>query len=214
MTFVHAPVSAAAASGHDMHLSTQDAGAFQDAGETSQLPGLERVVSDIRSSAGQVIYLDTDGADDSFSNRPVRIDGSDIPVFQAPGELAGRADSEQIIYLDFDGASQVVYDGPVEVGPFDVASFVFPDSFENRDEVISDLVGGLNSRFDGHAQFVIDRPRQGDFSTVYVGMTDAPFSSYGLFRAWPKRWMWGMRILTTTPWFLRRTWMPIIGALN
>lgn len=53
------------------------------------LPGLELVDPDVTKLAGQVFYLDVDGVSEVTYHGPVTVTGLDIPVFAAPGNLAG-----------------------------------------------------------------------------------------------------------------------------
>jgi hypothetical protein len=60
------------------------------------LPGLELTDPDPANLAGQIIYLDFDGAHDVIYNGPITVGPFDVPAFQAPGGLAGQ---EQPIIL-------------------------------------------------------------------------------------------------------------------
>ena len=54
------------------------------------LSDLELIDPDPASFAGQIIYLDFDGANDVVYNGPVTVGPFDVPAFQAPGRLAGQ----------------------------------------------------------------------------------------------------------------------------
>jgi hypothetical protein len=54
------------------------------------LPGLKLIDPEPVNLAGQVIYLDFDGADDVVYNGPITVGPFDVPTFQAPGGLAGQ----------------------------------------------------------------------------------------------------------------------------
>ena len=54
------------------------------------LPGLQLVDPRPDQFAGQIVYLDFDGAQNVTYNGPIVVEDIDIPAFQAPGELAGQ----------------------------------------------------------------------------------------------------------------------------
>ncbi|MDP6717124.1 MAG: hypothetical protein QGF59_00660 [Pirellulaceae bacterium] len=56
------------------------------------LPGL-RLVDPHTNVDGQIIFLDFDGAEDVVYNGPVTVGPFDVPVFEAPGELAGQEEA-------------------------------------------------------------------------------------------------------------------------
>ena len=55
-----------------------------------EIPGMVLVDPVEDQFAGQVVYLDFDGAENVTYDGPVVVDGIDIPAFEALGELAGR----------------------------------------------------------------------------------------------------------------------------
>ena len=57
---------------------------------SASLPGLHLVDPTVDRFDGQVIYLDFDGENDVTYNGPVTVEGIDVPIFSAPGELAGQ----------------------------------------------------------------------------------------------------------------------------
>jgi hypothetical protein len=61
--------------------------------QAPRLPGLVLMDSDLGALGGQLVYLDTDGAQDLTYDGPIQIDGIDIAPFRAPGELAGQEDA-------------------------------------------------------------------------------------------------------------------------
>src|SRR5262245_49122927 len=71
-----------------------DAGRAASAGVVIEAdPGLELSAldsDDLSALLGQVIYLDIDGASGVRYDGPVRVEGIDVPEFQAPAALAGE----------------------------------------------------------------------------------------------------------------------------
>ncbi|MFT5497396.1 MAG: Ca2+-binding RTX toxin-like protein, partial [Kiritimatiellia bacterium] len=53
------------------------------------LPGLALVDSDLENISGQLIYVDTDGAEDLLYDGPIRIEDIDVPAFALPDFLTG-----------------------------------------------------------------------------------------------------------------------------
>ena len=82
----------------------------------------------------------------------------------------------QIIYLDFDG-ELTSYNGEI----------LTLDNVEVQDalltaERINNIVSQLNERYAAQGiQFVTQRPATADYSTIFVGKTDA-FDQYGTFK--------------------------------
>jgi hypothetical protein len=64
--------------------------AILDPAVSPETPALRLVVDDPAALAGQVFYLDHDGASDVTYDGPVHVDHLEIPAFQAPGDLAGQ----------------------------------------------------------------------------------------------------------------------------
>lgn len=64
-------------------------------GPYPELPGMVLVDPVENQFAGQIVYLDFDGAEGVDYNGPVVVEDIDIPAFEAPGELAGQ--EQQII---------------------------------------------------------------------------------------------------------------------
>jgi len=58
--------------------------------ETVALSGMHLVDPTADYFEGQIIYLDFDGAQNITYNGPVTVEGIDVPLFTAPGELAGQ----------------------------------------------------------------------------------------------------------------------------
>jgi concanavalin A-like lectin/glucanase superfamily protein/Calx-beta domain-containing protein/fibronectin type III domain protein len=77
-------------------------------GPYPDLPGMHLVDPRPDQFEGQVIYLDFDGAEDLTYNGPVVVDGIDVPVFEAPGELAGQ---EQEIIASIVGNLEETFGG-------------------------------------------------------------------------------------------------------
>ncbi|MEN6425146.1 MAG: SBBP repeat-containing protein [Phycisphaerales bacterium] len=75
--------------GDCVRISPVDRESESQGGSVPSLPGLHLVDPDMSSWQGQIIYLDLDGAQDVVYNGPVTVGPFDIPVFQAPGILAG-----------------------------------------------------------------------------------------------------------------------------
>ena len=57
------------------------------------LPGLQLVSDDVSPIAGQVFYLDVDGEDDVLYDGAVRVEGIDVPEYQAPAPWTGKESS-------------------------------------------------------------------------------------------------------------------------
>ena len=72
------------------------------------LPGLELIDPDPAPLVGQIIYLDFNGAKDVIYHGPVTVGPFDVPVFQAPGKLAGQ---EQAVILQTLAELQEIFAG-------------------------------------------------------------------------------------------------------
>ncbi|MBO7152254.1 MAG: hypothetical protein J6W67_00480, partial [Lentisphaeria bacterium] len=91
------------------------------------------------------------------------------------GEVPELTAGQQIIYVDFDGEltsynSEILTVDSVEVSKSGLST-----------ERIESIISSLNSRYaDTNVKFVAEKPYGKEYSTVFVGMTDA-FSQYGDF---------------------------------
>ena len=81
----------------------------------------------------------------------------------------------QTVYLDFDGAVASYHNRDLDISIGDVA--IAPSGFGDGD--IAAIVASLNGRFDD-VVFTSSIPSDGEFSTIYVGVTSA-FDDYGTF---------------------------------
>jgi len=103
-----------ATDGESVQASSEDrAGDTNSAYRVPQLPGLELVdPSSIDRIAGQVFYLDFDGARDVIYNGPVTVGPFDVPAFSLEGTpLAGQ---EQVITISWEGRSKSAAGGGAE----------------------------------------------------------------------------------------------------
>src|SRR5262245_37462147 len=64
------------------------------------LGAMQPVSGDVSTLAGQVIYLDLDGAYDVTYEGPVRVEGIEVPAFRGPGALGGKESEIQTALLD------------------------------------------------------------------------------------------------------------------
>ena len=81
---------------------------------------------------------------------------------------------KQYVYLDFDGA-ETVYSGDI----------LTIDNVSVRESGFSDpqieyIASVLNAKYSGEVIFVTEAPVDGEYSTIYIGITDA-FKPYGDF---------------------------------
>ena len=83
---------------------------------------------------------------------------------------------QQIVYLDFDGANTSYYnrDLGIEIGGVAVEDSGFDSA------TISVIVASLNGQFGCDVLFTSELPAEGEFSTIYIGVTSA-FDEYGSF---------------------------------
>ncbi len=79
----------------------------------------------------------------------------------------------QVVYLDFDGADTAYHGEALTVDTVTVQNSGLTDT------EIATLTERLNAAYEGKIIFVTERPLSGDYSTVYVGATDA-FPYHGL----------------------------------
>ncbi len=84
--------------------------------------------------------------------------------------------SPQTIYLDFDGANASYYNRALGIYIDNVA--VEDSGFDSA--TISVIVDALNGQFGNDVLFTSELPSEGDFSTIYIGVTSA-FDEYGSF---------------------------------
>jgi hypothetical protein len=121
------------------------------------LPGLELVDTDPASLRGQVVYLDTDGQGNMSYDGPVAVGPFDVPVFRAPGHLAGL---EPVILAQVRASLQRIFaeagviftlERPVGDQPYstvflgkDDAAFAAYGSFAGLAEAVD--VGNQNAR--------------------------------------------------------------------
>ena len=82
---------------------------------------------------------------------------------------------QQVVYLDFDGAAASYVNTALGVAIGDIA--VEDSGFDST--TISVIVDALNGMFDD-VSFTSELPADGDFSTIYIGVTSA-FDKYGSF---------------------------------
>ncbi|HEX6131214.1 MAG TPA: hypothetical protein VF044_05755, partial [Actinomycetota bacterium] len=87
----------------------------------------------------------------------------------------------QVIYLDLDGAAGVTYAGPVTVTGIDVPAFAAPARFAGQEAALAAALQAAVERALAGRDVVVTltRPAAGDYSTIYVGGTFAPFAAYG-----------------------------------
>ena len=82
---------------------------------------------------------------------------------------------QQVIYLDFDG-EMTHYDGEI----LSVDNVIVKNSGITPERIV-DIVAELNAKYAAqNVRFVTERPINSEYSTIYVGRTDA-FSTYGDF---------------------------------
>ncbi|MFN0038401.1 MAG: LEPR-XLL domain-containing protein, partial [Burkholderiales bacterium] len=99
-------------------------------------------------------------------------------------EIDSRAHADsQTFFLDLDGEMDVDYRGPVLVRDVDVEAFKAPGQLVGQeDEIISALLASLGEEFAGfEIDFTLDRPANGDYSTIFIGGDGSAFSEYGQF---------------------------------
>ncbi|MBP1583244.1 MAG: hypothetical protein J6866_04745, partial [Victivallales bacterium] len=88
----------------------------------------------------------------------------------------GADDYRQIVYLDFDGAETSYHNRDLNMA---IDTVLVEDSgFSSTD--ISLIVKVLNEQFGDDVVFTAELPKAGEYSTVYIGPTEA-FRSYGAF---------------------------------
>ena len=112
--------------------------------QVPELPGLHLVdPTSIDRMAGQVFYLNFDGAEDVIYDGPVTIGPLDVPTFQAPGELAGQ--EQAIIDQVLSNLQDVFAD----------AGVVFTmEQPESRTEYSTIYIGGDDSLFSQYGSFL------------------------------------------------------------
>ena len=81
---------------------------------------------------------------------------------------------KQYIYLDFDGA-ETFYMGDL----LNIAQVTVNDSGFSKEQA-TEIAAVLNQKYAGELLFVTERPDVEDFSTIYIGQSDA-FNEYGDF---------------------------------
>ena len=97
-------------------------------------------------------------------------------IFNGGLQTVPQIATPQIIYLDFDG-ELTAYHGEIET----VEHVTVADSNLSA-ERIAYIVGELNNQFAAqNVIFVTEKPVSADFSTIFVGKSDA-FSAYGDFQ--------------------------------
>ncbi len=111
-------------------------------GPPPQLPGLELVDSDTSRFAGQIFWLNFEGAEDITYNGPVIIKHIDIPAFKVPDSLAGQ---EQEI---FDSVVAQLQDMFAPSGVI----FTTTQPVENT-EYSTIYIGGYDSAFSQYGSF-------------------------------------------------------------
>ena len=132
------------------------------------LPGLELVDTDTQSLLGQVIYLDTRGVHDLLYDGPVRVEGIDLPGFEAPGELAGEEAAilhRLLVGLNEDFSGVGVTFTAEQPGPGAVYSTIYL----GRDDTAFESFGS----FQGLAEKVdVGNTDRGDFAMVFTENLD------------------------------------------
>ncbi|MCL5282290.1 MAG: right-handed parallel beta-helix repeat-containing protein, partial [Planctomycetes bacterium] len=107
------------------------------------LPGLELIDPDPAPLAGQIIYLDFDGAEEVIYNGPITVGPFDIPAFQAPGELAGQ---EQALILQMLMRLEEIFAG---------SGVIFTTSRPSTNQPYSTIyIGGDDSAFAQYGSFL------------------------------------------------------------
>jgi len=91
--------------------------------------------------------------------------------------------SGQVFYLDLDGAGKVDYRGPVTVNGISIPAFTAPAELAGQGQkIIGAMLAELKGAFPGgDVSFTTQRPKGIDYSTIYLGGTNAPFSQWGHF---------------------------------
>ena len=84
--------------------------------------------------------------------------------------------AKQVVYLDFDGAETSYHNRDLD---FSIKNITIEASGLGEEDV-SGIVATLNSRFGEDIVFTSKTPLTGDYSTIYIGLTDA-FNQYGNF---------------------------------
>ena len=99
-----------------------------------------------------------------------------LPGLVGPADFTDQCRG-QVIYLDFDGAQDVAYDGPVTVEGIDVPALAPADAALAGavTRAVADVLGPLG------VQVTAAQPTGGDYSTIYIGGSDAAFADYGSF---------------------------------
>ena len=100
------------------------------------------------------------------------------------GTAPATADTTQVVYLNLGGASGVTFNGPVTVTGIDVPAFTAVAALHGQEAaIVSSLVASLPNRLaDMNVTFTTTRPAAGtEYSTIYIGGSDAAFKSYGSF---------------------------------
>ena len=111
-------------------------------------------------------YSVSSGQIDSINSGVV----SDGGMMFVPGPIP-----EQLVYLDFDG-ELTSYNGEI----LSLKDVKVENSRLTEERVVK-IVDMLHSRFAGlNVRFVTERPKDTDFSTIYIGQTSA-FDPYGRF---------------------------------
>ena len=82
----------------------------------------------------------------------------------------------QVVYLDFDGANASYRNAELGIAIDNVT--VEASGFDSA--TVSVIVDALNGQFGDDVVFTSELPSEGDFSTIYVGVTSA-FDEYGTF---------------------------------
>ena len=82
----------------------------------------------------------------------------------------------QIVYLDFDGANTSYFNRDLDISIDKVA--VEDSGFDSS--TISVIVASLNGQFGDDVVFTSELPSEGEFSTIYIGVTSA-FDEFGSF---------------------------------
>lgn len=107
-----------------------------------KLPGLELINSVENQFAGQIFYLDFDGAENVTYNGPIVVEGFNVPAFEAPAELAGQ--EQQIITKVVTQLETIFIGTPI----------TFTTTQPSDDSEYSVIhIGGDGSEFKGHGNF-------------------------------------------------------------
>ena len=169
--------------------TTMSAGHLVLPGRTLDFHGFELIATGLAGAVGSTnpqtttVGVTTSGppaVPDVTFNLPDGLPAAAPDPSTTPG--SGPSPPAQVILLVFGGALDVDYDGPISVHGIDVPAFVAPARLSGQEAlIIAAIKAAIERKLAGQNVIVtLDRPVAGtDYSTIYIGGTDAAFAGYG-----------------------------------